>query len=102
MRNVIKIDSNGYKRRYLVRDQDGDDSAAQGIPVGPPDLRRDLDMEAICKEINNSLADQGIFTWDEVGGNPVGLSVICSVFKRHIAGLLKETSSREKKLRSSS
>lgn len=95
MRPVIVVDKRGYKRRYLVRDTDGDEVAAQGIPAGPPDMR-ELDLEAICKEINNSLAEQNIFTWEDVNGHPVGLSLIAAVVKRHVAGLLKEESARVK------
>ena len=90
-------DQRGYKRRYLVRDEDGDECATQGIPAGPPDLR-DLDLEAIMKEINNSFVDQGIFTWGDVQGNPVGISLVCAVIKRHISKLLKEESSKMKRL----
>lgn len=99
MKHVILNDSRGFKRRYLVRDTDGDEDAAKGIPAGPPDLR-ELDLEAILREINNTLADQGLFTWEEINGHPVGLQVIAGVFKRHIAGLLKEESRRQKKIRS--
>ena len=99
MRPVIFTDNRGYKRRYLVRDNDGDEVAAQGVPAGPPDMR-ELDLEAICKEINNALVEQNIFTWEDVNGHPVGLSLIASVIKRYVAGLLKDESARQKKLRS--
>lgn len=96
MRYVITVDSKGYKRRMMVRDHDGDEKAAQGIPAGPPDLNR-LDWEAIKKEINNTLADQGIFTWNDVNNSQgVGLSLVSTIIKRHVAGLMKEDQARDK------
>lgn len=96
MRYVITVDSKGYKRRMMIRDTDGDERAASGLPAGPPDLER-LDWEGIKREINNALADQGIFTWNDVNNSQgVGLSSISTIIKRHVAGLFKEDQAREK------
>ena len=96
MRYVITVDSKGYKRRMMIRDTDGDERAVFGIPAGPPSLDR-LDWEVIKKEINNTLADQGIFTWNDVNNsNGVGLSLISTIIKRYVAGLLKEDQARAK------
>jgi hypothetical protein len=98
MRYVITIDSKGYKRRMMIRDTDGDERAAFGIPAGPPSLDR-LDWEVIKKEINNTLADQGIFTWNDVNNSQgVGLSLVSTIIKRHVAGLYKEDQARAKKI----
>jgi predicted nuclease with TOPRIM domain len=90
MRYVVIEDAKGYKRRYLVRDEDGDKDAARiGIPAGPPDINS-LDLEAIKREINNSLVEQGLYSWADINKSPVGLNLICVVIKRYVAGLLKE------------
>jgi hypothetical protein len=96
MRYVTTIDGKGYKRRMMIRDADGDEKAAQGIPAGPPSLDR-LDWEAMKREINNALADQGIFTWNDVNNSQgVGLSLISTIVKRYVAGLYKEDQARAK------
>lgn len=96
MRYVVKEDQRGYKRRYLVRDEDGDDDATKGIPSGPPDLT-DIDFESIKKEINNALADRGLFSWNDINNSQEGLQLICTIVKRHVAGLFKEEQARAKK-----
>jgi hypothetical protein len=98
MRYVISTDEKGYKRRFLVRDQDGDENAASGIPSGPPDLH-DLDWDAILKEINNTLADQSLFSWSDINSSTIGLGIISAVLKRYIAALYKEDQGRAKKQR---
>lgn len=96
MRYVVIVDAMGYKRRYLVRDEDGDEDAARiGIQAGPPDMR-DLDFEAIRREIHNSLVEQGLNSWNDINNSPVGLSLICAVIKRHVAGLFKEAQALSK------
>ena len=96
MRPIVTTDRYGWKRRYFVRDTDGDEMALHGVPAGPPDLH-DLDWEAMMKEISNAFVDQGLFTWKDINNSNVGLSVINSVLKRHIRGLFYE---QEKQLKS--
>lgn len=96
MRYVVIEDAKGYKRRYLVRDEDGDEDAARiGIPAGPPSLD-DLDVEAIKKEISNALVDQGLYSWADINKSSVGLSLISAIVKRHVAGLLKQAQTQAK------
>lgn len=88
MRRVVVTTKTGYKKVFLVRDTDGDEIAEKGIPVGPPDFDM-LDFDAIKKEINNRFADEGILTWQDVQKSTVGLGIVCSVVKRHVAGAFK-------------
>lgn len=97
MRYIVKKGKDGFSRRYLVPDNVGDDQAEKGIPSGPPDIR-EIDIEAVLKEINQRMVEQGLFTWKDINLSPVGLSVICTVFKRHIAGLYKDEATRQKQV----
>lgn len=97
MRPVVYVDRHGWKRRSLVRDQDGDEMAVKGIPAGPPDLR-ELDWDVMMREINNAFVDHKLFTWKDINDSQVGLSVISGVVKRHVRGLYHE---QEKQLKSS-
>lgn len=69
MRRVIHVDKHGLKRVCLLRDSDPDSAAAQGIPVGPPDLN-ELDMQEVKRELNNLLVEWGVLTWRDVQRNP--------------------------------
>lgn len=90
MRHVIVTDQYGWKRRYKVRDTDGDDAAARiGVPDGPPDLR-ELDPNELLKQINNLLADNGFFTWDQLMRSPQGLNIVCLPIKRALSALYRE------------
>jgi hypothetical protein len=89
MRHVLYTDRNGYTRRALIRDEDGDEMASSGIPAGPPNLE-DIDWEAIKREINQQFVSLGIFTWDDVQHSSVGLQAICTVVKRHVAASFRQ------------
>ena len=101
MREVIFVDDNGFTRRAFVRDNDGDEMARLGIPAGPPNLD-ELDWESLKREINNTLANNGLFTWKDIQGHPVGLSCICTVLKRRVSGLFREQEKAERLVRESS
>jgi len=84
MRYIIYTDRHGFRRRSLIRDNDPDTAAPGGIPAGPPDIRQ-LDWDLIQREINNSLVDRRLFTWDDVqlAQNALG-GVILSAIRRRL------------------
>lgn len=90
MKNVIWQDQDGYKHRSLIRDDQPDHMAAEGIPQDPPDINQ-LDWEGIKREIHNSLVEQGITSWSEVQrrGNAVG-STVASVIRPKIILLYRQ------------
>ena len=95
MRAVVYEDNNGYLRRTLVKDTDGDEMAEYGVPAGPPDVER-LDWEAIKREINNILVSEGLLGWMEVNKSKLGLRVATNVLARHLNMLYKEQAALEK------
>lgn len=95
MRAVIYEDEQGYLRRALVKDSDSDaDAAHLGLPFGPPDVR-EIDWENLLKGINNVLAQQGAFTWEEAqNGQQVGIQAALSLFKRALISLYRNQDNR--------
>lgn len=74
MRRVTYTDRRGYKKVALVRDEDPDEAAARGLPLGPPDLS-ELDFEEVKREINNSLVSQGILSIRDLPRQPNGITI---------------------------
>jgi len=89
VRYVIWTDERGYQHRSLVRDNDPDTMAPQGIPSDPPDLSK-IDWALVEKALHNSLVDRGLFTWDDVQRSGDSLrGVINSVLKRELITLYR-------------
>ncbi len=65
MKRVIWTDRIGWKRAALLRDDDPETMAESGIPLRPPDLN-EVDWEAVKRDVNNQLVEQGIYTWADV------------------------------------
>lgn len=96
MKYIVATDSRGYKRRFLVRDSDGDEDALMGIPSGPPDLDR-IDWDSLKKVLNDGLAERGLWTWDEIQTSPEGISFISSTVKQWVSSLFREDKAIAKK-----
>jgi predicted nuclease with TOPRIM domain len=100
MRYVTYEDRNGYLRRTMIRDEDDDSMAENGVPAGPPNLEM-IDCEVIKREINNLLVKNNLYTWNDIQHSPVGLSIVQTVVKRHVASYFKEQAKRDKRRESS-
>ena len=96
MRAIIYEDRNGYLRRTLVKDNDGDEMAEFGVPAGPPDVEQ-LDWEGIKREINNVLVQEGLIDWMEVNKSNIGLRVATNILARHLNNIYQEQAALEKK-----
>jgi len=96
MRYVIYQDEHGFKRRAMVRDGDGDETARSGIPAGPPDISRFIDCQTLLRQINNRMVDEGIFTLEELQKSPTGVSMMSNMFKKVVVGAMKEEIRNEK------
>lgn len=89
MRQVKWTDESGYVHISLVRDDDPDSAAPSGVLCDAPDLLQ-LDWDAIIKEMQNRLTENGLTDWHAVQASQNGVShSINSVLKRHIIGLYK-------------
>jgi len=88
MKAVIWRDRQGFLRRSLVRDMDSEEDAEQGIPEGPPDVRR-LDWEAIQKQINDLLVENNIQSSIELQRQHA-LETIGNMLKRHVQDLYRK------------
>lgn len=89
MKTVDWTDEKGYIHRSVVPEDAGIGMAKNGIPIGPPDIDR-LDWNMIKVEINNFLAREGIWTWDDYQRNPNGVVAALSVIKRHLIDMYRE------------
>jgi len=89
MRTVLWTDENGYKHRSLVRDNDPDELAAEGLNQDPPSVHA-LDWESIKRTIHNSLVDRELFTWSDVIRQQDGVSgAILAGIRRPLIALYK-------------
>lgn len=82
MRQVTWEDRNGFSHVSLVRDGDPDEAAAQGIPLGPPDISS-LDWQEVCRQVNNELARTGVLTWQDVVRSQNAVTRIVERVVRH-------------------
>ena len=89
MRLVQWTDKHGYKHRSLVRDDDPDEMASQGILQDPPNLD-ELDWEAIKRDIHNRLVDAGLISWRDVQEKRGLRGAILSSMKRELILLYRE------------
>ena len=88
MKYIVYEDKDGFIRRVLVRDTDTESEAEFGIPAGPPDVRA-LDWNLMMKQVNNLLAENEIFTWDDAQRSSIGIQAALTLFKRNLIGLFK-------------
>lgn len=97
MREVVYEDKNKYLRRVLLRDEDSDDMAAFGLPVGPPDIEL-VDWEAIKREINNYLVRNNVKTHMDMQRTRA-LDTVCNIVKREVDRVFREKATEEKRTR---
>jgi len=88
MKPIIWTDSNGRKRRSLIKDGDGIEMAKYGVPADPPDIRS-LDIEALLNEIESLQYQYGLYTWRAALDNQVGMQAIINAFKRKLLELYR-------------
>jgi len=95
LRAVIWTDRAGYRRRSLVRDEDPDDAAAQGLPSEPPNVER-IDWDDVKRDIHNQLMDAGMVTWLDVqrGQNKLA-AIVKSVVLRRVVALYREPEQKQ-------
>jgi len=91
MRKIVKTDRHGYRRAWLIRDDDPDETAEQyGVPLAPPDVEK-LDWEEIKRDLHNALIDRGLYTWQDVqkAQNALG-GIAQSVLRRRLVLLYRQ------------
>lgn len=88
MKYVIYVTKDGWKRRSMIKDDDSERNASYGIPSGPPDISM-MDWDSILRDVNNTLVDYGIFTWDDAIRNKTGWQAALNVIKRALVSELK-------------
>jgi hypothetical protein len=89
MRVVTWTDKNGYKHRSIVRDDDPDEAAPQGILQDPPNLN-ELDWEAVKMDLHNALVERGLVSWRNVQELRGLRGAILSSTKRRLVQLYRE------------
>ena len=84
------IDTGGYQRISIVRDDDEYADMTHGLRKGPPDITT-LDWENIVRELHNALVGRNLFTYEDVLRSQNGVtSAILSTLKRRVVGLYKQ------------
>ena len=89
MKEMIYTDNEGHQRRTYIREDDPDNMADCGVPAGPPDVR-DIDVDALLREVNRVLVSAGLFDWDDAQRKPGGLTPAINVFKRALVSLYRQ------------
>lgn len=90
MRTVLIEDPNGYLRAYLVRDQDPDEMAEQGIPLETPAIDG-IEWVDVERDIHNALIRRGIFSTKELErSQDKVLGIVSRVVRRHVILKIKE------------
>lgn len=90
MRKVEWVDSYGYRRASLLRDDDPDEIRESGVLVGPPNLDR-LDWDEIKRDLHNELFKRGLFTWHDVQARQTGVKgAVLAVLRKRVAMLYRE------------
>jgi hypothetical protein len=87
------VDEKGWHHAALVRENDSDEVAKQGlgIPADPPDLSQ-LDCEEIMRDLHNELLARGLLTQTDVVEAQNGVTgAILATFKRRILNLYRDT-----------
>ena len=97
MKPIVYEDEHGYIWQTLVKDDDEEEAARYGIPIGPPDVRL-LDWDMMMKQINNELSRNGAFTWNDLQRQPVAMQSAMNVLKRHLIDLYRQDHSDKKQL----
>ncbi len=94
MREVVYEDKHGYLRRVLIRDEDSEEMAPYGVPLGPPDVEM-FDWERIKRDINNYLVQNKIETRLDLQGKRA-LEAICSIVKREVDRVFREKAAEDR------
>jgi len=89
MRAVTWTDNNGYKHRSLVREEDPDEAAPQGILQDPPVLEG-MDWEAIKRDLHNLLVDAGLYSWLDVQQRQGLEGAILGAMRKKVIHLYRE------------
>ncbi|KPL17777.1 MAG: hypothetical protein AMJ93_14630 [Anaerolineae bacterium SM23_84] len=89
MKTVSWTDKRGYKHRSLVRDDDPDEMASQGVLQDPPNLEA-LDWDGIRQDLHNALVDAGLTSWKDVQEKRGLRGAILSAMKRRLIQLYRE------------
>lgn len=95
MKAVIWEDKHGYKHRSLVLDEDPDDAGPQGLPADPPNVR-ELDWEAIQRDLHNALVEMGAINWNDVQAKRLDLrGAILRAMKTRLIELYRADTRRQ-------
>lgn len=87
VKKVMWVDSHGFKRCSLVRDDDTDPEL--GIPVGPPPL--DGIMQEIERDLHNELMELGLFSLKDISRSGNALTgAILGAIRTKLINLYKE------------
>ena len=94
MKLIKYTDNAGFKRRSLIKDTDSEDDAQYGVPAGPPDLRQ-LDWTQLKRDMSNALADQELWTLQDLQRSQIGVTVATNVLKRALIMLYRQDANNQ-------
>lgn len=86
---IVDYVEDGWSRRSILRDQDPDSLAPQGVPLGPPDLSR-LNCQAILQEVHDLLMKRDLYSWQDVmAAQNAVTNAISIIVRRHVIALYR-------------
>ena len=88
MKEILWTDDTGRKRRSLIKDNDGPEMARYGLPKDAPDIRN-MDMEAVFREIEALQYEHGLFDWRAANNNQGSIQACINVFKKEFLKLYR-------------
>lgn len=88
MKEILWTDDTGRKRRSLIKDNDGPEMARYGVPSDAPDIRN-MDMEAVFREIEALQYEHGLFDWRAANNNQGSIQACINVFKKEFLKLYR-------------
>lgn len=95
MKTVTWVDKQGWSHQSLLRDNDPDASAPQGIPQDPPDVNS-LDWDAIKRDLHQELLNRGLLNWSDLERLQNSLSAVATtVLKPYLVLLFRQTRKEE-------
>jgi hypothetical protein len=90
MKYVMWRDRDGYPHRSILRDNDPDELAPQGIPAEPPDVGQ-LDWEQVRRDLQGQLMERGLYSVKDIDGHQDALSgAVLSALRTKLIRLYRE------------
>jgi hypothetical protein len=91
MKKVTFTDDKGLLHQSVIRGEDPDELAHEGILQDPPNIVERLDWDAIKRDLHNQLVMRKLLTYDDLVRQKNGLTgAILAAVRKPVINLFKE------------